>query len=88
MSSYVVLPGDRSYLRTFVKMQIRHDRDAGLRCPRHGRTPWLERAPGCEACFLDLQAALRDMHRCFTQWKDWNRRLAEWLGKAEPLGRA
>jgi hypothetical protein len=86
MSQYVVLPGNRAWLETLLKMELRHDPRAGLGCPRHGHLPWLNRPRGCDPCFLDLQAALRDTHRLFTQWKAWYARLAEWLAQAEPLG--
>ena len=86
--THVVLPGDRAWLKSLLQMELCHDPSAGLRCSRHRQTPWLLRQPGCEACFLDLQAALRDTHRLFTQWKAWHRRLAAWLARAEPLGRA
>ncbi len=85
--NYVVLPGNRAWLETLLKMEMHHNPRAGLGCLRHGHVPWLAREPGCIACFEDLKAALRDTHQLFTQWKAWHARLAEWLGKAEPLGR-
>jgi hypothetical protein len=88
VGQHVILPGNRAWLETLLKMEMRHHPRAGLSCSRHAPTPWLSRAPGCDACFRDLQAALRDTHRLFTQWKAWHARLAEWLAKAEPLGSA
>jgi hypothetical protein len=69
-------------------MEMKHNPRAGLSCPTHAPAPWLSRPPGCDACFRDLQAALRDTHRLFTQWKAWHARLAAWLAKAQPFGRA
>lgn len=88
MRSYVVLPGDRAWLESLLKMEMRHHPRAGLGCPRHWKVPWLEREPGCLACFEDLKAALRDTHQLFIQWKAWHGRLREWLLKAQPFGKA
>ena len=85
MSQYVVLPGNRAWLETLLKMEMRHDPSAGLRCPAHHHLPWLQRPASCRPCFYDLQAALKDTHRLFLGWKTWHARLAEWLAKAQPF---